>query len=59
MVHSCCQALLVWFEFLKFTSKEGAFDAGVATIEQEEVRDIVGLHLKIIVNVDELKQNVK
>ena len=52
MVYSCCQALLVWFEFLEFTSKEGAFDTGVATVEQEEVRDIVSLDLKIIVNVD-------
>ena len=52
MVHSCCQALLVWFEFLEFTGKESAFDTGVATIEQEEVGDIVSLDLKIIANVD-------
>ena len=52
MVHSCCQALLVWFEFLKFTSKEGAFDTGVATVEQEEVGNVVSLDLKMIVNDD-------
>ena len=52
MVHGCCQALLVWFEFLEFTSKEGAFDAGVATVEQEEVGDVVSLDLKVIANVE-------
>lgn len=46
MVNCRSEALLIWSEFFELVRKQRTLDSSVSTIQEQEVRDVVGLDLQ-------------
>ena len=48
VLYSGDEVVLEWLELFQFGSKQSRFDGLVMPVKQEEVRDVIGLNLRII-----------